>query len=126
MNRGYVHGYEARENERLRNQADTLVELLHWDTSYPSGSSVLEAGCGVGAQTLTLARNSPSARITCVDLSEASLAQAKREADAAGLTNLHFQQADIFALPYEPGSFDHPSSVSFWSILSGRLRRSLR
>jgi len=107
MSRGYVHGYDPRENERLRNQADTLVELLHWDTSYPAGSSVLEAGCGVGAQTLTLARRSPDARITCVDLSETSLAQAKREADAAGVTNVQFQQADIFALPHEPGSFDH-------------------
>ncbi len=107
MSRGYVHGYDPRENERLQNQAGALVELLHWDTSYPAGSRVLEAGCGVGAQTLTLARNSPNARITCVDLSAASLAQAKREADAAGLTNVQFQQADIFALPYEAAAFDH-------------------
>jgi SAM-dependent methyltransferase len=107
MSRGYVHGYAPRENERLQDQAGALVELLHWDTSYPAGSSVLEAGCGVGAQTLTLARRSPAARITCVDLSEASLAQARRAADAAGLTNVQFQQADIFALPHGPGSFDH-------------------
>jgi SAM-dependent methyltransferase len=107
MNRGYVHGYDPRENERLKSQAGTLVELLHWDTSYPAGSSVLEAGCGIGAQTLTLARKSPDARITCIDLSEVSLAQARRAADAAGLTNVQFQQADILALPYEPGSFDH-------------------
>ena len=33
----------------------TLVELLHSDTAYPAGSQVLEAGCGVGAQTITLA-----------------------------------------------------------------------
>ena len=107
MSRGYVHGYDPRENERLQNQADTLVESLHGDTSYTAGSRVLEAGCGVGAQTLTLARNSPGARITCFDLSEASLAEAKREADAAGVTNVQFEQADIFALPHEPGSFDH-------------------
>jgi tRNA A58 N-methylase Trm61 len=46
-----------------------LVELLHSDTSYPAGSRVLEAGCGVGAQTVTLARNSPGALITSVDIS---------------------------------------------------------
>jgi hypothetical protein len=44
MGRGYGHGYDPRENERLQDQASTLVELLHWDTSYPAGSSVLEAG----------------------------------------------------------------------------------
>lgn len=107
MGRGYVHGYDPRENERLQDQASTLVELLHWDTSYPAGSSVLEAGCGVGAQTLTLARNSPDARITCVDASAASLGQAKKRAEAAGLTNVQFQQADIFDLLYEAGAFDH-------------------
>jgi ubiquinone/menaquinone biosynthesis C-methylase UbiE len=103
----YVHGYDRRENARLLDQAETLVELLHGDTSYPPGSRVLEAGCGVGAQTVTLARNSPGARITSIDLSAESLAQAERAVHAAGLTNVDFQRADIFALPYEAGSFDH-------------------
>ena len=67
MKTSYIHGYDPRENIRLQDQASTLVELLHSDTSYPSGSSVLEAGCGVGAQTVTLARNSPNAFFTSVD-----------------------------------------------------------
>jgi len=45
----YVHGYDSRENRRLQDQANTLVELLHSDTSYNAGSLVLKAGCGVGA-----------------------------------------------------------------------------
>ena len=107
MSGTYVHGYRPRENERLQDQAGTLVDLLHADTAYPAGSRVLEAGCGVGAQTVTLARRSPDARVVSVDLSAASLAEAKRRIDRAGLTNVEFRQADIFALPYEPGSFDH-------------------
>lgn len=107
MNKVYVHGYNHRENIRLQDQASTLVELLHSDTSYPAGSRVLEAGCGVGAQTVTLARNSPNALITSVDISEASISEAKRRVAAAGLTNVQFQQADIFNLPHGPDSFDH-------------------
>jgi ubiquinone/menaquinone biosynthesis C-methylase UbiE len=107
MKKAYVHGYDYRENTRLQDQASTLAELLHWDTSYPAGSRVLEAGCGVGAQTTTLARNSPDALITSVDLSKASVAKARRKAKAAGLTNVQFEQADIFNLPYGPESFDH-------------------
>jgi trans-aconitate methyltransferase len=103
----YVHGYHPRENERLQDQAGTLVDLLHSDTSYPSGSMVLEAGCGVGAQTVTLAQRSPDARFTSIDLSSQSLAEAKRKTDAAGLTNVQFHQADIFALPFASESFDH-------------------
>lgn len=47
----YVHGYSKKESHRLADQADTLAELLHYDTFYPPGSRVLEAGCGTGAQT---------------------------------------------------------------------------
>jgi SAM-dependent methyltransferase len=88
-------------------QAATLVELLHSDTAYPAGSTVLEAGCGVGAQTVTLAARSPGARFTSIDLSADTLAEAKRRTDAAGLNNVEFRQADIFAPPFEAGSFDH-------------------
>ena len=107
MNTAYVHGYNHRENVRLQDQASTLVELLHSDTSYPAGSRVLEAGCGVGAQTVILAQNSPNALITSIDISEASVQEARRKTEAAGVTNVHFQQADIFKLPYERDTFDH-------------------
>lgn len=107
MQNSYVHGYDPRENLRLQDQASTLVELLHADTVYPAGSLVLEAGCGVAAQTVTLAQNSPDALITSVDISEVSIAEAKRKAANAGLTNVQFQQADIFNLPFAAESFDH-------------------
>jgi len=107
MNKAYVHGYDHRENIRLQDQAATLVELLHSDTLYPPGSRVLEAGCGVGAQTVTLAGNSPNALITSVDISDASVAEARRKVEAAGLTHVQLEQADIFNLPYGPDAFDH-------------------
>lgn len=107
MNRDYVHGYDRRANVRLQDQADAVLELLHSDTAYPEGSVVLEAGCGVGAQTVTLARRSPDARFVAVDIAAASLAAAKAKTDAAGITNVRFQQADVFALPFARASFDH-------------------
>ena len=103
----YVHGYHPRESERLQDQAGTLVDLLHSDTAYPEGSTVLEAGCGTGAQTVTLARNSPGARITSIDVSANSLAEAKARTDAAGIENVQFRQADLFEAPFPPASFDH-------------------
>jgi len=103
----YVHGYHSRESERLQDQAETLLDLLHADTAYPRGSAVLEVGCGVGAQTITLAQRSPDARFTSVDISADSIAEARRRADVAGITNVEFRQADIFALPFNAESFDH-------------------
>jgi SAM-dependent methyltransferase len=107
MSNRYVHGYNSRENIRLQDQASTLVELLHSDTLYPAGSKILEAGCGVGAQTVALAGNNPEASITSVDISEDSIAAARLSAEAAGIANVSFRRADIFNLPFEPDSFDH-------------------
>jgi ubiquinone/menaquinone biosynthesis C-methylase UbiE len=105
--RAYVHGYSGREAKRLLDQARTLTGILHHDTGYPSGSRVLEAGCGIGAQTVILAEKSPGAEITSIDLSEASLALAAGRVKAMGAENVTFRQADIYALPFGEGSFDH-------------------
>lgn len=103
----YVHGYSAKESTRLTDQATTLTELLHADTVYHPGSLVLEAGCGVGAQTVILADNSPQAVITSIDISEESLAGAQRRVQEAGFTNVAFQHADIFDLSFLSAHFDH-------------------
>jgi ubiquinone/menaquinone biosynthesis C-methylase UbiE len=103
----YVHGYSSRESERLLDQAQTLTDLLHHDTRYPAGCRVLEAGCGVGAQTVTLAADSPGASFTCIDCSEASLAEAEARVKKAGHRNVAFQKADIFNPPFATASFDH-------------------
>lgn len=104
---GYVHGYSERESERLSDQARTLTDLLHHDTRYPAGSRVLEAGCGTGAQTVILARNSPEARITSIDISPESLKKAEENVRSHGFSNVTFRQGDIFHLPFAPASFDH-------------------
>lgn len=107
MSETYVHGYHPRENRRLEDQAGTLVDLLHSDTAYSPGSAVLEVGCGVGAQTITLAQRSPGARFTSIDVSADSISEAKRSIAAAGLANVEVRQADLFALPFATESFDH-------------------
>ncbi|MGE5753732.1 MAG: class I SAM-dependent methyltransferase [Deltaproteobacteria bacterium] len=88
-------------------QAATLSEILHADTLYPARSKVLEAGCGVGAQTVILARNNPKAKITSVDLSRESLRAARERVASEGFTNVTFRRADILHLPYVDDDFDH-------------------
>ncbi len=103
----YVHGYSQREHARLLDQSQTLAQLLHHDTVYAPGATVLEAGCGVGAQTVILARNSPEARFTSIDLSPESLAAAQAAVRCEGFNNVRFQPADIFHLPFAEAAFDH-------------------
>lgn len=103
----YVHGYSEREARRLSEQAETLEELLHHDTVYPPGTKVLEAGCGIGAQTVILAKKNPDIKITSIDISSESLEKAIENVRKEGIKNVSFLHADIFSLPFEKESFDH-------------------
>jgi ubiquinone/menaquinone biosynthesis C-methylase UbiE len=133
MTRKYVHGYTPREDARLVDQATTLTEILHADTVYPAGSRVLEAGCGVGAQSVILARNSPKAHFTSIDISAESLRAAGERVASEGYDNVTFRQADIFDLPFPEESFDHvfvcfvlehlPDPVAALSALRRVLKR---
>lgn len=133
MTLDYVHGYDSRESLRLQDQAATLAELLHSDTVFPAGSRVLEAGCGVGAQTVTLAKNSPGARVLAVDISSDSLAEAERAVRAPGLTNVELRQVDVLTENHVPYRvlvlcavasvrkiFRHPRVSFVGSVFSGR------
>jgi len=103
----YVHGYGDRESQRLADQANTLTELLHHDTLYEPGTNVLEAGCGVGAQTVILARRSPEASFLSVDVSDESLAKARTLIETQAIENVTFRQADLFELSADDRPFDH-------------------
>jgi len=103
----YIHGRSDRESTRLHDQASGLGLLLHEGTRYPPGSIVLEAGCGIGAQTLLLAGNSPQARFVSVDISPESLAKAQERISEAGYTNITLRQADICTMQFPAETFDH-------------------
>jgi SAM-dependent methyltransferase len=104
----YVHGYSRHEGRRLSDQADTLAGLLHGGTTYPTGATVLEVGCGVGAQTVHLVAASPQARIVAIDVSGDSLARARARVSArAPLAGVEWRRADLFDLPFADAAFDH-------------------
>jgi ubiquinone/menaquinone biosynthesis C-methylase UbiE len=103
----YVHGYSQRETRRLYDQSSIIEELLHGDTHYPPGSQVLEAGCGVGAQTRILARRNPDIQITSVDISGKSLREAQNSTKINQISNVQLLQANILDLPFAEAAFDH-------------------
>jgi ubiquinone/menaquinone biosynthesis C-methylase UbiE len=124
----YVHGYSTVESRRLADQAGTLAHLLHHDSIFPPGSRVLEAGCGVGAQTVILAPQNPECSFTSIDISPKSIAAAQKLIKWNGVENVCFQVADILNLQFPAGSFDHISVCFVLEPLSGPARalKSLR
>jgi SAM-dependent methyltransferase len=103
----YVHGYSERETQRLYEQAEILEDILHMGTCYLDGDTVLEVGCGVGAQTRLLVRRSPQALFTSIDISEKSLATAQRLKKEPGFERVTFRQEDINHLSVADETFDH-------------------
>jgi len=103
----YVHGYSSRESERLQDQSNILEKLLHDGTTYAPNSNVLEAGCGVGAQTRLLAKRNSGAQIIAIDISEKSLVEARKLIKTEKLSNVEFKQENITEMSFCDETFDH-------------------
>jgi SAM-dependent methyltransferase len=80
---------------------DRLVAGTGWRLDELRGERVLEVGCGAGRFTEVLA--AAGAEVLAVDSSEAVDAAAET---VAGAANVRLAQADLFDLPFAPGSFD--------------------
>jgi SAM-dependent methyltransferase len=60
-----------------------------------AGERVLDIGCGCGASTLEFARAvGPAGHVTALDISAPMLAEGQARAEAAGIANISWQQAD--------------------------------
>lgn len=74
------------------------------------GESVLDVGCGCGASTLEFARAVGSAgSVEALDISGPMLEEARARGDAAGLSNVNWQQAD--AATARLGAYDLLTSM---------------
>ena len=123
--------------ERFRRQSaemgadatKTLVEAAQIVT----GMRVLDVACGAGEPAISLAELlRERGEVTGVDMAAGPLEVARQRAAQRGLTNLHFQQADVHALGFHGESFDRVTSrlgIMFFGNpvqALGELRRVLR
>jgi methyltransferase-like protein/ubiquinone/menaquinone biosynthesis C-methylase UbiE len=67
---------------------------------------VLELGSGAGGNLIPMAVSLPGATLVGIDRSERQIADARKLADAAGLTNLTFLVQNILAIDESLGRFD--------------------
>lgn len=69
-----------------------------------AGKRVLEYGCGLGLETMTLVER--GATVVGIDISEVAVAQARRRVGASAAGKISFVQADAEALQFGDGEFD--------------------
>lgn len=105
--KGYIHGFSAKEQQRLFQQARVHEEVIFSQVDFSGCQNLVEIGSGVGAQTQILLERYPNAHIDCIDSSPAQVATAKK-ALAPYLKNkkVTIHQADAAHLPFKDSSYD--------------------
>jgi ubiquinone/menaquinone biosynthesis C-methylase UbiE len=101
----YTHGHApATVRQHGRRTADEAAAfLLPYLTS---GMRLLDVGCGPGSITQGLAQRVAPGQVVGVDLSGDTLDSARANAAAQGLTNLTYEQASVYQLPFPDAAFD--------------------
>jgi ubiquinone/menaquinone biosynthesis C-methylase UbiE len=107
----YIHGTAPEEQRRLSRLNDLLNEASLRELGLQGGEAVLDVGSGLAQFTRAMARAAGlSGRVIGIERDPAQLAEARRQAAAAGETDLvEMRQGDALDLPLrdaEWGTFD--------------------
>jgi malonyl-CoA O-methyltransferase len=97
-----------------RDIGDVLLNKLNADKmNIDTVTQLVDLGCGTGYFAEKLNQQFPHAAITCFDLSQAMLEQAKKRP----IKSANFEQGDVDALPFENNSLDviYSNLVVQWS-----------
>ncbi len=103
--------------------ADRIEELL------PTGSSVLEAGCGAGYQSVVLAQRS-KLHMTLMDFAPAALQHARHSFEQRGLSgeflceDVFFPGKEGYDLVFNAGALEHYTFAEQVAFLRGMASRS--
>ncbi|GIJ00622.1 methyltransferase family protein [Sediminihabitans luteus] len=101
----YTHGHHESvlRSHRWRTAENSAAFLL---SSLHDGATLLDVGCGPGTVTVDLAGHVGGGRVIGVDASAKVLESARELATTKGVTNVEFQQANAYELPFADDTFD--------------------
>jgi len=101
----YIHGH-APATVRHHGRRTAEEAAAFFLSELHAGMRLLDVGCGPGSITRGLAERVAPGEVIGVDISTEILTAARQDAAARGLTNLQYQQADVYSLPFPNASFD--------------------
>ena len=85
----------------------TAVSHAAFFTPYlHSGMSLLDCGCGPGSITIDLAELVKPGEVVGIDMAETQLEHARTNARERRVSNLRFEEANIYKLPFPDHTFD--------------------
>lgn len=107
---------------------EPLLRSVIQSLQLPAGSCGLDAGCGIGLQSLLLAEAvGENGHITGLDVLPELLAFASNRVAVAGLSSrIVFREGDVNHLPFDDGSFDWVWSADCVGYPAGELGQTLQ
>jgi SAM-dependent methyltransferase len=109
------YGPDLRGGQAAINRPAFTHEMASWIAAMPDvearlrgepAARVADVGCGVGWSTLALARAFPTAQVDGIDLDEASIADARRNAAGSGMADAVTFEVRDAADPATRGAYD--------------------
>lgn len=71
-----------------------------------SGMQLLDCGCGPGTISIGIAETIVPGELVGIDLDRQHIELARRHAEDSGISNAHFETANVYQLPYDDHTFD--------------------
>lgn len=125
-----VCAYRAFSYHGKRQLSRQIVEGTAEHIVLPDGGVGLDVGCGSGALTIACAKRNPQGRMVGIDrwgkdYAEFSLPLCQLNAEAEGVPNTEFRQADATNLPFPDESFDAVTSNYVYHNITGADKQQL-
>jgi len=103
----YIHTFTKEEQDRLIGQSELVAPFVHQHIDFSGASSVLEIGCGVGAQIRIICRKYPNLTVHGVDISDKQIVRAESLlSEEIKAKKVFLETAPASELPHEDSSFD--------------------
>lgn len=107
----YLPGYAASnvKHHEWRTAENSAMYLMTPLQSMAKGNpklTLLDVGAGSGTISASLAKYMPHGHVTATDLSEKILERAADHAKEVGVSNISFQPASVYELPFPDNSFN--------------------
>jgi arsenite methyltransferase len=109
--------------ERLfRDDTDRIISAIWEEQLPPSGTRVIELGCGPGFYSRRLAQRFPHIDVLGVDRSERQLSRARERVSGGYISNCSFERVNVLSLPCADASFDALVASRIFTVLPEQRR----
>ena len=108
----YIHGFSEEEQNRLISQNEVLEPYIYCNLDFSSFTHIVEIGCGVGAQMITLLNSCPGLSITGIEQSPKQAHRARIHLSHFPLFQNRYDILEDYAKRIQP-KFAQPLDAAF-------------